>query len=236
MIDLWQEIYGTIKRNKLRTFLTGFAVAWGIFMLIVLLGAGNGLIHAFEQNTMQSALNSIRVYPGVTTEPYDGLQEGRYIELDNRDVEDTREQFTEHVSSTGATLQQSGVNISYKGEYVSLSLLGVYPNYREVEAVKTFDLATLAIFGTGAVIGITSFSRLLSYALKHFRNITLAVLTGFMLGSLNKVWPWKEIMDNAHGMPIETNILPNAHVPEAVALMIVGFLLVYVLEKLSAKK
>ncbi len=139
MIDLWQEIYGTIKRNKLRTFLTGFAVAWGIFMLIVLLGAGNGLIHAFEQNTMQSALNSIRVYPGVTTEPYDGLQEGRYIELDNRDVEDTREQFTEHVSSTGATLQQSGVNISYKGEYVSLSLLGVYPNYREVEAVKTFS-------------------------------------------------------------------------------------------------
>ena len=60
MLDLWQEIYGTIKRNKLRTFLTGFAVAWGIFMLIVLLGAGNGLIHAFEQNASERALNSIR--------------------------------------------------------------------------------------------------------------------------------------------------------------------------------
>ena len=64
MIDLWQEIYGTIKRNKLRTFLTGFAVAWGIFMLIVLLGAGNGIIHAFEQNASERALNSIRIFPG----------------------------------------------------------------------------------------------------------------------------------------------------------------------------
>ena len=62
MIDLWQEIYGTIKRNKLRTFLTGFAVAWGIFMLIVLLGAGNGIIHAFEQNASERALNSIRIF------------------------------------------------------------------------------------------------------------------------------------------------------------------------------
>ena len=62
MIDIWQEIYGTIKRNKLRTFLTGFAVAWGIFMLIVLLGAGNGLIHAFEKSSSARALNSIKIY------------------------------------------------------------------------------------------------------------------------------------------------------------------------------
>ena len=138
MIDLWQEIYGTIRRNKLRTFLTGFAVAWGIFMLIVLLGAGNGLIHAFEQNTSQSALNSIRVFPGWTTKPYDGLQEGRYVQLDNRDVDDTGTLFTEHVLEAGATVSQGGLNISYGGEYVNLSLLGVYPNYREIEAVKTY--------------------------------------------------------------------------------------------------
>ena len=81
MIDLWQEIYGTIKRNKLRTFLTGFAVAWGIFMLIVLLGAGNGIIHAFEQNASERALNSIRIFPGWTTKSYDGLKEGRRVEL-----------------------------------------------------------------------------------------------------------------------------------------------------------
>ena len=61
-----------------------------------------------------------------------------------------------------------------------------------MEAVKTLDITVLLVFFVGAFIGITSFSRILSYALKHFRNITLAVLTGFMLGSLNKVWPWKE--------------------------------------------
>ena len=76
MIDIWQEIYGTIKRNKLRTLLTGFAVAWGIFMLIVLLGAGNGLIHAFEKSSSARALNSIKIYPGWTGKPYDGLKEG----------------------------------------------------------------------------------------------------------------------------------------------------------------
>ena len=109
-----------------------------------------------------------------------------------------------------------------------LVLLGKY--FYIMEAVKT-----LVIFGVGAFLGITTFSRLLSFALKHFRNITLAVLTGFMLGSLNKVWPWKEIVDNTHGMPIEANILPNAYIGEAVVLMLVGFLLVYFLEKLSAK-
>lgn len=137
MIDLWQEIYGTIRRNKLRTLLTGFSVAWGIFMLIVLLGAGNGIIHAFEQNSSERALNSIRIFPGWTTKPYDGLKEGRRVQLDNRDIVSTETQFTDYVTSAGATLQQSNVNISFGKEYVNLSLMGVYPNYREVETVKT---------------------------------------------------------------------------------------------------
>ena len=139
MIDLWQEIYGTIKRNKLRTFLTGFAVAWGIFMLIVLLGAGNGLIHAFEENSGERALNSIRVYGGWTTKPYDGLKEGRSIDLDNRDLEDTEAFFTDRVEEAGATLYQAATDISYGPEYVNLSLNGVHPNYVEVEAVKVVE-------------------------------------------------------------------------------------------------
>ena len=139
MIDIWQEIYGTIKRNKLRTLLTGFAVAWGIFMLIVLLGAGNGLIHAFEKSSSARALNSIKIYPGWTGKAYDGLKEGRRIQLDNKDLDATMEHFSDNIISVGASQWQSNVNLSYGQEYVNLSLEGVYPNFTEVESVKSTD-------------------------------------------------------------------------------------------------
>ncbi len=121
-----------------------------------------------------------------------------------------------------------------------LVLLGKY--FYIMEAVNKLDFIVLGVFAFGALLGITSFSRVLSYALKHFRNITLSVLTGFMLGSLNKVWPWKEVVEtytDTHGEVkplVENNILPNEYLVEGIILMIVGFALVYVLEKLSAKK
>lgn len=120
-----------------------------------------------------------------------------------------------------------------------LVLLGKY--FYIMEAVKTLDVVVLLVFLAGACIGITTFSRILSYALKHFRNITLAVLTGFMLGSLNKVWPWKRTLEtftDSHGVVkplVEANTLPDQHIVEAVVLMIVGFFLVYFLEKLSTR-
>jgi len=109
-----------------------------------------------------------------------------------------------------------------------LVLLGKY--FFIMEAVKTLDLKVIAIFGIGACVGITSFSRLLSYALSHMRNITLAVLSGFMLGSLNKVWPWKETIGG-----IEQNVAPNAFVWQAVCLALLGFVMVYGIEKISSK-
>ena len=118
-----------------------------------------------------------------------------------------------------------------------LVLLGKY--FYVMEAVKTLDLVVLGVFAFGAALGITSFSRVLSYALKNFRNITLSVLSGFMLGSLNKVWPWKEVeklVSDGHEVMIEHNIAPNTEVAEAVVLMLIGLILVYVLEKISAKK
>ena len=104
MIDLTQEIYGTIKRNKLRTFLTGFAVAWGIFMLIVLLGAGNGLIHAFTEATADIASNSVNVYPGRTTKAFRGYKEGRNIRFDMKDIGLTQEALNDRLEEIGATI------------------------------------------------------------------------------------------------------------------------------------
>lgn len=109
-----------------------------------------------------------------------------------------------------------------------LVLLGKY--FFIMEAVKTLDLKVIAVFGIGACVGITSFSRLLSYALSHMRNITLAVLSGFMLGSLNKVWPWKETIEE-----VEQNVAPNAFVWQAVCLALLGFVMVYGIEKISSK-
>lgn len=120
-----------------------------------------------------------------------------------------------------------------------LVLLGKY--YYIMDAIKTLNIIVLLVFAIGICVGITSFSRILSYALKHFRNITLSVLTGFMLGSLNKVWPWKETVetfvdsDGVEKPLMEMNVLPNAYISEAVILMIVGFLLIYILEKISMK-
>lgn len=120
-----------------------------------------------------------------------------------------------------------------------LVLLGKY--FYIMEAVKTLNIPVMLVFICGAAIGITSFSRVLSYALRRFHDTTIAVLAGFMLGSLNKVWPWKETIEtytDSHGMIkplVEANILPDQLLWEAVGLMIFGFAIVYFLEKLSMK-
>lgn len=120
-----------------------------------------------------------------------------------------------------------------------LVLLGKY--FYIMEAVKTFNIKVMLVFICGAAIGITSFSRVLSFALRRFHDITIAVLAGFMLGSLNKVWPWKTVVEtyfDSHGVEkplIEVNSMPDHLVGEAVGLMVLGFAIVYFLEKLSAK-
>lgn len=127
MTELIQEIYGTIMRNKLRTLLTGFSVAWGIFMLIVLLGAGNGLIHAFENQSKGMIMNSMKIYPGMTSQPYKGMKEGRSIYLKESDRKLTATSFPDHIIQTGATVSKSDVILTYGKEALSIGINGVFP-------------------------------------------------------------------------------------------------------------
>lgn len=120
-----------------------------------------------------------------------------------------------------------------------LVLLGKY--FFIMEAIKTLNVTVLLVFLVGAAVGIMTFSRILSYALRRFHDVTIAVLAGFMIGSLNKVWPWKETVEtyvDSHGVTkalVEANIAPDQFVWQAIALMIVGISIVYFLEKLSIK-
>ena len=136
MIELIAEIWQTARRNKLRTSLTGFAVAWGIFMLIVLLGAGNGLINAQEANSKDYVDNSMVVFGGQTSKPYDGLKEGRYIPLDNKDLQTTQTRFTQNIDKAGAVIYEGGATIVVGENYVSSSLRGVYPVDAEINKTK----------------------------------------------------------------------------------------------------
>ena len=128
MRDVLAEIWSTVRRNKLRTALTGFAVAWGIFMIIFLLGAGNGLINAQKVQRDRFLDNSMMVGPGYTSKAYDGLQEGRRITLNDKDKDLTDKSYKQYIEDTGAELQQNSVTLTKEANYVSVTLSGVYPN------------------------------------------------------------------------------------------------------------
>lgn len=137
MKELIKEIWSTSKRNKLRTSLTGFAVAWGIFMLIFLLGAGNGLINAQLQQSTRFLANSMRVFPGETSKAYKGLKEGRSITLNDRDILISNKTYGQYVDDVGGRLEQYNVNINYGDNYVaSQSLVGVAPTHPKIDKTE----------------------------------------------------------------------------------------------------
>ena len=108
-MELLNEIWQTARRNKLRTTLTGFAVAWGIFMIVVLLGAGNGLINANMEQSGAWLTNSMEAYGGSTSKPYKGLSEGRSISLNTKDLEATESEFKNTIDNVGATYYYSTI-------------------------------------------------------------------------------------------------------------------------------
>ena len=134
-MELLSEIWQTAKRNKLRTGLTGFAVAWGIFMLIVLLGAGNGLINANLKQSDRFLSSSMVVYGGQTSKPYQGLKEGRDIRLQERDINTTATAFQGIIDEVGAQYITSAT-INLGEQYIATTIAGVYPNHNKINKVE----------------------------------------------------------------------------------------------------
>jgi putative ABC transport system permease protein len=134
-LDLWQEIFATIKKNKLRTFLTGFSVAWGIFMLIILLGSGNGLQNGVEYQFKADATNTLWLYTGTTTKAYKGMQPGRQIEFTNEDYDYVKD-YVPGVAEISARyyIWQNRI-ISYKNNFGSFDLICVHPDMQVIERI-----------------------------------------------------------------------------------------------------
>jgi putative ABC transport system permease protein len=137
-LDKWQEIFSTIRKNKMRTFLTGFSVAWGIFMLIILLGSGKGLQNGVEKQFASSATNSIWFWTGQTSMPYKGMQPGRFIRLRNEDWEliDNRIDKMEYGSPR---YEMWRVDVSYKNQSTNIRARGIYPDFFHIEKLEIVE-------------------------------------------------------------------------------------------------
>jgi putative ABC transport system permease protein len=132
-IDKWQEIFYTIRQNKLRTFLTAFSVAWGIFMLMILLGFGTGLQHGVEYDFREDAINSIWISAGQTSIPYQGMKPGRQITLKNDDLDYLSQKVDGVEHSAGRFFCYGEFTVRYKDKYSSYSVLGITPDLKYIE-------------------------------------------------------------------------------------------------------
>ncbi|HXV75391.1 MAG TPA: ABC transporter permease [Candidatus Polarisedimenticolaceae bacterium] len=157
-LDKWQEILDTIAKNRLRTFLTGFSVAWGIFMLIVLLGSGQGLSNGIHHQFRDDAVNSIWIRPGQTSVPHKGLQPGRQVQFTNDDHAEIAGAVdgVEHVTSRfyldGQTMA------SYDDQYGNYNVRSVHPGHRYLENTlmtrgRYLNRADIEQYRKSAVIG-----------------------------------------------------------------------------------
>lgn len=135
-LDKWQEIYNTIKKNKLRTFLTAFSVIWGIFMLIILLGSGKGLENGVRDQFKGDAANRIWIGGGETSMPYKGLKSGRHIIFENNDYEKVNDRFGDWNKISARFNLWENNTVTYKKEHGTFQISCVHPNYGYVEAIK----------------------------------------------------------------------------------------------------
>jgi putative ABC transport system permease protein len=134
-VDVWQEIFSTINKNKLRTFLTGFSVAWGIFMLMILLGSGNGLQNGVQEEFKDNSINVMWLWTGRTSIPYHGLKDGRSITFKNDDYSFLKKnKDLEEISSR--FYLPGNITFSYKNEYGSFNTSSCHPELKDIEKVN----------------------------------------------------------------------------------------------------
>ena len=132
-LDLWQEIGATLRQNKLRTLLTGFSVAWGIFMLVVMMGSGEGLANGIEYSFRDDAVNSIWVRAGETSIAYRGQRPGREINLDNLDYQALRAGYDDIDRLTGRYYLRGQVQVRYRNETGSFGIRAVHADHQYLE-------------------------------------------------------------------------------------------------------
>ena len=132
-IERWQEIFETIGKNKLRTFLTGLSVASGIFILVILLGFSSGIQKGVKSQFAQDAESRISVWTSVTTKEYKGLNPGRYIQLHNSDYETINNQFEEEIEHKTALYNIWGGQVNYENETGNYRIEGSNPGQQFIE-------------------------------------------------------------------------------------------------------
>lgn len=130
--DRWREIFDTISKNKLRTFLSGFTVALGIFIFIILFGLGNGLKNTFQEFFLDDASNTIFIYPGRTSEPYKGFKANRRIEFKNEDLKEIDENFAFFIEYLTPRITRSALT-RYKNESNTYPTRAVAPGHQFIE-------------------------------------------------------------------------------------------------------
>ena len=130
-----QEIFAHLAQNKLRTALTGLSVSMGIFLLVFLLGAGNGLIHAFEYNSGRFADDVVSIVPGYASEAYKGFSKWQDVKMDDRDFENTRSATQTQISEAAPTINLSGLVMVSGKHRLEGSFDGVLPVAAEMERI-----------------------------------------------------------------------------------------------------
>ena len=135
-IERWQEIFDAIRKNKLRTFLTGLSVASGIFILVILLGFGQGMQNGVRQEFQQDAETSVWVWAGTTSKEYKGMNPGRQIQLRNENYDKSSAIFRENIEYRSPRIFVQDVSVNYGNDALVYGVRGVSSQFQQIENAK----------------------------------------------------------------------------------------------------